>query len=313
MADSQIRIITEKLAFPEGPVALADGSVVIVELARGTLSRVGTAGDIDTVAQLGGSPNGAAIGPDGKIYVCNNGGVDWVRSGEYFHSSGKLPADYSGGRIEQVDLETGASRVLYDRCGEFPLRGPNDIVFDSNGDFWFTDLGKPGARSIDKGGVYWAKSDGSEIREVIWDLITPNGIAISEDGCTLYVSETQTSRLWSWEISGPGEVRAASRQMSHGGTFVWGASVFQRFDSLKVTASGKVCVATLYNGGITEIDPKTGGAVHHPLPSRHVTNLCFGGPDMRTAFVTLSDRNMLAALDWHEPGLKLPFQQEYQL
>ena len=56
---------------------MADGSVLVVEIERGTLSRVDTNGLVHVVAQTGGGPNGAAIGPDGKCYLCNNGGFRW--------------------------------------------------------------------------------------------------------------------------------------------------------------------------------------------------------------------------------------------
>ena len=73
----KIREIASGLRFPEGPIAMADGSVVLVEIARGTLSRVTPAGKVEVIAELGGGPNGAALGPDGKVYVCNNGGFNW--------------------------------------------------------------------------------------------------------------------------------------------------------------------------------------------------------------------------------------------
>ncbi|MFZ8368791.1 SMP-30/gluconolactonase/LRE family protein, partial [Staphylococcus aureus] len=71
------REVTSDLAFPEGPIALADGSVIVVEIAGGRLTRVSPSGKKYTIAELGGGPNGAAIGPDGKCYVCNNGGFSW--------------------------------------------------------------------------------------------------------------------------------------------------------------------------------------------------------------------------------------------
>jgi len=74
---SQMREITSGLKFPEGPIAMPDGSVILVEIARKTLSRVTLAGKIEVIAELGGGPNGAAMGPDGKIYVCNNGGFQF--------------------------------------------------------------------------------------------------------------------------------------------------------------------------------------------------------------------------------------------
>ena len=64
-----MEVIAEGLAFPEGPIAMPDGSVVLVELAGGRLTRVGTDGTISVIADLGGGPNGAAIGPDGYVYA----------------------------------------------------------------------------------------------------------------------------------------------------------------------------------------------------------------------------------------------------
>src|SRR2546426_2947260 len=141
--------IASGLRFPEGPVAMPDGSVVLVEIERRTLSRVTPDGKIHVVARLGGGPNGAAMGPGGKIYVTNNGGLKFVeRPGKLFPV---LQADdYTGGSIQVVDLETGTFDTLYDRCDGRRLNGPNDLVFDGAGGFWFTDLGKTRARDADR-------------------------------------------------------------------------------------------------------------------------------------------------------------------
>ena len=83
---------------------------------------------------------------------------------------------------------------------------------------------------------------------------------------------------------------------------------YQRFDSMAVDARGNVLVATLLHGGITVIPPDGRGHRHVALPDRFTTNLCFGGPDMRTLFVTLSGSGRLIAIeDWPEPGLVLNF------
>src|SRR5256885_1825876 len=75
-----IGLVTEGLRFPEGPIAMADGSVILTEIEGQALTRVTPDGKKTTVAQTGGGPNGAAIGPDGKIYVTNNGGsFQWLK------------------------------------------------------------------------------------------------------------------------------------------------------------------------------------------------------------------------------------------
>ncbi len=302
----KIREIASGLQFPEGPVALEDGSVLLVEIARGTLSRVTPDGRVSVVATPGGGPNGAAIGPDGAVWLCNNGGFAWRRapSGELLPVG--VPDDYSGGRIERVDLATGRVERVYDRCGEHPLRGPNDLVFDRFGGLWFTDLGKVRARDRDWGGVYWAHSDGRTIREVLHPVLTPNGIGMSPDGNTVYFAETETARLWAIDVTGPGEVRRLPWPSPHGARLVGGPGGFQRFDSLKVDSAGNVLVATLINGGITTFAPDGSSIVHTPMPDRYTTNLCFGGPDLRTLYVTLSGSGRLVAIDdWPVPGLRL--------
>ena len=299
-----MRTIAEGLQFPEGPVALADGSMLVVEIFAGTLTRVTPDGEKRVVARPGGGPNGAAIGPDGKCYVCNNGGFEWIVEGT--HRRPFLQAkDYAGGRIERVDLATGAVEFLYRSAGEVPLKGPNDIVFDRNGGFYFTDLGKVRAREMDRGAVYYAKADGSHIAEVAFPMVTPNGIGLSPDETTLYVAETEAARLWAFDILEPGIVRKEPWPSPHGGRIVAGMGGYQRFDSLAVQADGRICVATLINGGITIISPDGKEVAHHPLPDPMTTNLCFGGPDMQTAFVTLSRSGRLVAIDWPTPGLKL--------
>jgi gluconolactonase len=84
---------------------------------------------------------------------------------------------------------------------------------------------------------------------------------------------------------------------------------YQRFDSMAVDTFGNVCVATLIHGGISIVAPDGRCTGHVALPDRFTTNLCFGGRDRRTAFVTLSGSGRLIAIDgWPVPGLKLNFE-----
>ena len=301
-----MRIVAEGLRFPEGPIAMPDGSVLVVEIERQTLSRVSPRGEVTVVAQLAGGPNGAALGPDGRVYVCNNGGFSWLREADGLRPHG-ASADYRGGWIEAVDLQTGKVERLYERCGAHRLNGPNDLVFDEHGGFWFTDLGKRRARDMDRGFVYWARADGSEIREAIGGMITPNGIGLAPDGKTLYVAETDTGRLWAFDVVGSGELKLQGWPSPAGGRCVASLPGYGRFDSLALAASGNICVATVEGSSIAEFTPGGTLVALHPCDDRLVTNLCFGGPDRRSAFITLSYSGRLVSMSWHEPGLELHF------
>src|SRR5215470_8805131 len=116
---TSIREIAGGLKFPEGPIAMPDGDVVLVE--------------------IGAGPNGAAIGPGGKCFVCNNGGLEWHDRG------GRLLPGFNEktpGSIQVVDLDSGRFETLYDSCDGRKLSAPNDLVFDRQGGFYFTDHGK---------------------------------------------------------------------------------------------------------------------------------------------------------------------------
>lgn len=306
-----MRVVATGLRFPEGPVWLSDGSVALVEIERGTISVVAPDGAVRVLASPGGGPNGLALGPDGGFYVCNNGGFVWHETSSGGLRPGVQPADYSGGRIEHVDAASGAVRVLYAGCGEHRLRGPNDIVFDDQGGFYFTDLGKSRLRERDMGGVYYARADGSAITELAWGLMSPNGIGLSPDGRSLYVAETLTARLWAFDLESPGVARR-DRMAAHGGRLVAGLGGYQMFDSLKVDAAGNICVATLVTGAISVIAPDGRLLRVVKLPDPMTTNICFGGPELGTAWVTLSGSGQLVELpwtgpDWSVPGLALHY------
>ena len=299
-----VRELASGLQFPEGPVALDDGSVLLVEIARGTLTRVGTDGSVEVVAELGGGPNGAALGPDGAMYITNNGGCFTWDEMLGFTLPGAVPPGWTGGSIQRVDLRTGAFTTLYTESSGRALRAPNDLVFDDHGGFWFTDHGVRLERSSDRTGIHYAKADGSGCEELIFPLDAPNGVGLSPDGARLYAAETHTGRVSYWNLSGPGTV-ARDNPIGHGGHLLAGLPGLQLLDSLAVDGEGWVCVGTLVNGGITAISPDGSTVDHTPLPDPLVTNICFGGNDLRTAFCTLSATGQLVSFDWPRPGLRL--------
>jgi gluconolactonase len=179
-------------------------------------------------------------------------------------------------------------------------------VFDRAGGFWFTDFGKVRERDSDRGAVYYAKADGSMIREAIFPLEQPNGIGLSPDEKTLYVAETPTARCWAFPLSTPGQIESARGPVrGEKGRLVVGLGGYQMFDSLAIDAEGHICAATIITGAISDVWPDGSRVVQYELPDVMVTNVCFGGPGLTTAFVTLSISGRLVAFDWPRPGLAL--------
>jgi len=287
-----------------------DGSVLVVEVTRGTLTRVRPNGTKEVVAETGGGPNGAAIGPDGKVYICNNGGLKLTEDGSPTEG---LPPGYTSGCIQRVDLASGKVDVLYTECHGHPLRGPNDIVFDATGGFWFTDFGKVQERQKDRTAIYYAKPDGSLIKEMIFPIDGPNGIGLAPGDTRLYAAQTFEGRVWQWDIPRPGELARVAGEGGPllagpgGGKLLVGLPGYQLLDSLAVDGAGNVCVATLINGGITVISPDGASVEFIPTGDPLTTNICFGGPDLSTAYITLTGTGKLVAMDWPRPGLKLHY------
>jgi len=303
-----MREICRGLRFPEGPIAMNDGSVILVEIEARTLTCITPEGKREVIADTGGGPNGAAVGPDGRVYVCNNGGFVWQQDGPFLRSGDVRPDDYTSGSIQAVDIETGAIETLYTECNGEILKGPNDIVFDAQGGFYFTDLGRRRGRQIDRGAIYYAQPDGSSISELVFPIDTPNGIGLSADEKTLYAAETNGARIWAWDIEAPGKLGPAPHRL-HAGRLVYSFTGYERLDSLAMDSEGNIVVATLGTGCVTAVSPE--GRVRAVLPVPEfdimVTNVCFGGPDLRKAYITSAGLGILYEADWHCPGLPLNF------
>ena len=287
-----VRVLAEGLEFPEGPIAEPDGAVLLVEMTGHRLSRVRD-GAVEKVVEVDAFPNGAAYGPDGAVYI-----TAW--------GSGS-------GRILRFDESAGTVEVLYDQCDGVPFLNPNDLVFDAAGGFWFTDY---------RGGaLHYALADGSSVTKVVDQARTPNGVGLSPDGGTLYWAETQTRQVHRRTIVRPGVVEPTPGCDSHAvaagapldpGSILAGFGGYCELDSLAVDSAGNVCVGTLLGGGITVVAPD-GSAELYSLPDGMadllVTNICFGGDDMTTAYITLSQTGRLIRCRWPRPGLRLAYER----
>ncbi len=317
-SEREFRELASGLGFLEGPVATEDGRVIFTDIEAGTLLVVDPESrELETFAEVGGGPNGLAPGPDGTFFVCNNGGKAYVVGPNGYKvgaPEGTVPRSSGTPGIQRVGAD-GSVEYLYTECDGNPFVHPNDLVFDSEGGFYFTETGDPQGRLCDLGGIYYGKADGSGVYEILRNsaaavpVSQPNGIGISPDGSLLYVAETASGRLWSWAIEGPGKIASLPPEapLSRGGHLVYGAGGYALFDSLAVEASGNVCIGTLVEGGITTVSPEGELVDFLAVPEfdPFVTNVCFGGEDRRTAYITSSGLGKLWQVDWPRPGLSL--------
>lgn len=301
--------VTSGLRFPEGPIAMPDGSVILVEMFGPSITRVLADGTKHRIAEIPGGPNGAAIGPDGALYICNNGGCFTpFELGDLLLPGPFDPDRYIGGRIQRLDIDTGELSDLYTECDGRPLRAPNDLIVDAHGGFWFTDHGirDGAARTSDLTSIYYATIDGTHIVEAVHPVESPNGIGLSPDGTKLYWAETHTGRVFQRTIASPGVLVPVAPVDP--GVCLAGLPGYQLLDSLAVDGEGNVCVATLINGGITVITP-AGETRHIPTGDLLTTNICFGDRDgsgeYRDAFVTASGTGKLLHARWPNRGLRL--------
>jgi len=288
----EMQQVCDGLAFPEGPMAMADGSVIVTEVQGQRLTRVWPDGRKELVVETGGGPNGAAVGPDGAIWIANNGGA-------FFQ-----PEDYTGGYIQRYDPKTGELSTIYEACDGVRLIAPNDLVFDRQGGLWFSDHGLPTPEGRKYGALYYCRTDGSMISRQRSGLPSPNGVGLSPDETVVYLADTEFARLWAFDVTAPGVLAPPDGRVP--GRLVGDLSGLQAFDSLAVEAGGKVCVATIGDSGITVFD-LDGTSELVRVPDHLTTNICFGGPDMCDAWITACLTGRLYKARWPRPGLRLNF------
>ena len=194
-----------------------------------------------------------------------------------------------GGPSRRSTSTTGEVETLYTEVDGGPLKGPNDLVFDRAGGFWFTDHGKTHERDrrprrpLLRPARRLARRGGRCSRST---APTASACRRTRTGST-WPRPTPAGCGW-WRIAAPGRLDTHRSARRRGATCVAGLPGEQLLDSLAVDGEGHVCVATIRNGGITDIDPADGSTVHVPTGDPLTTNICFGGPDLRTAYITCS-------------------------
>jgi len=286
-----LRTVTTGLRFPEGPIAIDDGTVLVSEIEGAAITRVHPDGTMQPV-DCGGGANGAAIGPDGAVYVCNDGGLAFMtEDGIRFPYA--LAEGNDGGYLQRVDLETESVETVFTHCDDRRIGNLNDIVFDTTGWCYIVDT--------TNGALYYADPIAGIIRFAEQGLDFPNGMGLSPDGTRLYVSETYAGRILSWDVTAPGVLINKTELYNTNGAHHW--------DGLAVDGAGNICASNLQHSGVTVISP-TGAALARfvtPLLDTFVTNICFGGPAGNTAYICSSGRGILYSIEWPWPGLRLNF------
>ncbi|WP_037491986.1 SMP-30/gluconolactonase/LRE family protein, partial [Sphingobium indicum] len=135
----------------------------------------------------------------------------------------------------------------------------------------------------------------------------PNGCGLSPDGRTLYVAQTLFRTVTAFDLVGPGRLAGSVGQsVFFAGRPIASMPPGTGLDSMAVLADGRVAVGTIIGmSGIAVVDPETGDYAHHAFPDFATTNICFGGADMCSAWITLSCSGRLIKARWDVPGLRL--------
>jgi gluconolactonase len=301
----RVQEIARDLLFPESPVVLGDGTILVSELAGGRVTRILPDGSHELVAQTGGGPNGIAVLPDGRLIVCQNGGASWGTAPWPHELPGCVqlflpvgppdePVDPQLQLVEttgRVSSLTATFRALDGRV--LPLARPSDICLDDDGGYWVTDGSPAHGRTRTLTGVLYGTVDG-DLREVIFPLEMPNGIALSPDGARLYVTETRTRRVWSFDVGGPGRIDGGRgfATVPSGGPLNFGGA-----DGVCVDDAGHVIVSTIGAGGITVFAADGTLVAAIPMDDPMTSNVAFDRAGRRLV-VTLASTGRVVSIDW---------------
>jgi gluconolactonase len=262
-------LIAEGLEFPEGPLVDGEGNLYFSDVRDAKILQY-DGESVSTFAENTGGANGLALHTDGTIYACQG----------------------AGRAIAKFAPDRSMTTVL-DSVGGKPLNATNDIVIDFNGNIFFTNPARGDATSS----VVRIRPNGSAA-VVATDQKYPNGIATSPDGKTLYVNDLMNgSRIWKYALSEDGEISDGEILVEFGSGFT---------DGMAVAASGNIYCALHAANKIMVVSPagEILREINFPKQSG-VTNMCFGGPDFKTLYVTLGAAGKVYAIPNDEPGMKM--------
>ena len=248
-------------SFLEGPSFDREGNLYFTDIPFGRIFRASPAGQVTLVAEYDGEPNGLKIRADGRIFV----------------------TDYRNG-IMAVDPVAGAVTPVLGRHYTEHLRGVNDLFFAANGDMYFTDQGRTGHHDP-TGGVFRVGAAG-RLEKILATGINPNGLVTSLDESVLYVGMTNANAVWHLALMPDGGVTAVGTMIQLSGGI--------GPDGLALTADGGLVVAHPGMGAVW-IFSRRGEPLYrvNSCGSDLVTNIAFGGDDMKTLYLTDSGNGQI--------------------
>jgi len=269
--------VATSLAFTEGPAVDRDGNVYFTELVAQRIMKLSAKGILSTFREHSNNANGLLIDPQGRLIACE--GAESQRTGELMKFKPQ---------VTRTDLRSGKMEVLADNYQGKPFVGPNDVTIDGKGRLYFTDL--PG------GAVYRIDGPGHLARILAApDIQRPNGIQISPDDKHLYLIEANQAEggarmIRAYDLRADGTVT----NMRVHYNFYPGRSA----DGMSIDTQGNLYASagmnqlrgtseTLANkAGVYVISPQGKLLKFIPIPEDFITNNAFGGPDMKTLYVT---------------------------
>ncbi len=250
----------------EGPACNDAGDIFAVNFGQqGTIGRVGGngVGDIFVTLPEGSTGNGIRFGRDGTMFV----------------------ADYTGHNILRVDSD---SRKITTLAHEATMNQPNDLAISPDGTLWASD---PNWKES-TGQVWRIDADGTTTL-VAADMGTANGIEVSPDGKMLYVNESAQRNIWAFTI-------ADDKSLTN-------KRLFRKFDDFgfdghRCDVKGNLYVTRYGKGTVVKLSPQGEILREINILGSRPSNLCFGGPDGKTVYVTEVEHTRLVKFRVDEPG-----------
>jgi gluconolactonase len=261
--------VAATLAFTEGPTVDRDGNLYFTEMVTQRVMKLGVDGVLSTYREKSNNANGLVIDPEGRLIACE--GADSNRNGVKIATTP---------RMTRTDLRTGKIEILADSFQGTPLIGPNDVTIDGKGRIYFTDPAGSAVYRIDAPGQVARIAAAPDIQR-------PNGIQISPDDTKLYVADSAPPPdgmrvLRVFDLQADGSVRNMR--------VLYDFMTSRGIDGMSVDVQGNLYGSAgsraTGNTGIHVISPQGKLLRIIPIPEDPITNNAFGGPDMKTLYVT---------------------------